>query len=248
MLRHRWLSRPGLQRAAPLGCGCLRPSTARTAPFSSLSPSVPEHNVFRSAFPSSSAPYATVIGLEVHCQLQTASKLFSGSSSAFGSAANSQTSFIDAALPGCLPSLNSACVQLAIRTALLLGTEPQRLSRFDRKHYVYADLPAGYQITQQLHPVIRGGSLGGVRIDRVQLEQDSGKSLHDLLPDASLLDLNRAGVALIEIVTLPDIRSGQQAAAFIRLLQETLSHCGVCRAQMEDGSMRVDVNVSLSLG
>ena len=243
MLRHARLVRAGLQAAARACLGWQPPCSWRPAAFSSL-PSPPRP---ASAFPFTSPAYATVIGLEVHCQLQSVSKLFSGSSSAFGSAANSQTSFVDAALPGCLPSLNAAAVALAIRTALLLGTEPQRLSRFERKHYVYADLPAGYQITQQQHPVVRGGALAGVRIDRVQLEQDSGKSLHELLPDACLLDLNRAGVALIEVVTQPDIRSSEQAAAFIRQLQQALSHCGVCRAQMEDGSMRVDVNVSLGL-
>ena len=183
--------------------------------------------------------------MEVHCQVIACTKLFSSSSTAFGSAPNSQTSAIDAALPGTLPSLNAQCVRQCIRAALALHTLPQPLSRFERKHYFYADMPQGYQITQQHHPIIRGGRVGDVRIDRVQLEQDSGKSIHDLSPEHSHVDLNRAGMALLEVVTLPDLRSAEEAATFVRRLGELLRHVGVCRAQMEEGSMRVDVNVSL---
>ena len=132
-----------------------------------------------------------------------------------------------------------------MRTALCLGTTPQPLSRFDRKHYFYADMPQGYQITQQSHPVIRGGHVGPVRVDRVQLEQDSGKCLHDMHPHYTHVDLNRAGMPLIEVVTQPDMRSAAEAAGFVRKLSELLRHAGVCRAQMEDGSLRCDVNVSV---
>ena len=199
-----------------------------------------------SASPFVDSQYDTVIGLEVHCQLLTATKLFSRSSSTFGSSPNSQTSFIDAALPGSLPQpLSAHCLQLAIRTALCLGTAPQTLSRFDRKHYFYADMPQGYQITQQSHPVIRGGRVGDIRVERVQLEQDSGKCLHDLHAHYSHVDLNRAGVALIEVVTAPEMRSGAEAVTFVRRLSALLRHAGVSRAQMEDGSLRCDVNVSV---
>ena len=198
-----------------------------------------------SAHPAA-AGYELVIGLEVHCQLLTATKLFSRASSAFGAAPNAQCAAVDAALPGALPhTVNSECVDHCIRTALCLHTEPQRLSRFDRKHYFYADMPQGYQITQQAHPVIRGGRVGGVRVDRVQLEQDSGKCLHDLHAHYSHVDLNRAGVPLIEVVTQPDMRSGEEAVAFVRQLGALLRHSGICRAQMEDGSLRCDVNVSV---
>ena len=194
----------------------------------------------------SAAQYETVIGLEVHCQLITNTKLFSRSSSAFGSSPNSQTSAIDAALPGTLPhAVNAHCVVQCIRTALALGTRPQPLTRFDRKHYFYADMPQGYQITQQSHPVIRGGRVGAVRVERVQLEQDSGKCLHDLHASYTHVDLNRAGMPLIEMVTQPDMRSGEEAVAFVRQLSGLLRHAGICRAQMEDGSMRCDVNVSV---
>ena len=181
-----------------------------------------------------------------HCQLITATKLFSRSSSAFGSSPNRQTSAIDAALPGTLPhTINQHCVVQCIRTAICLGTAPQTLSRFDRKHYFYADMPQGYQITQQSQPIIRGGKVGDIRVDRVQLEQDSGKCLHDLHAHYTHVDLNRAGMPLIEVVTQPDMRSGEEAVAFVRQLSSLLRHAGICRAQMEDGSMRCDVNVSV---
>ena len=230
-----------------------QPSSTEQVEDESSPPSPPPSLPLRSRRPSSpptpstsSSPlYSPVIGLEVHCQLIASTKLFSSSSTSFGSPPNSQTSFVDAALPGTLPSLNSHCVLQCIRTALALRTLPQPLSRFERKHYFYCDLPQGYQITQQRSPVIRGGEVGDVRIDRVQLEQDSGKSLHDLSPDFSYVDLNRAGMALIEVVTHPDLRGAEEAGAFIRKLSGLLRHIGVCRAQMEDGSMRVDVNVSV---
>lgn len=200
-----------------------------------------------------------MIGIEVHAQLVTQSKIFSAASTRFGAAPNTNASFVDAALPGTLPNLNAKAVEQAIRTGLGLNGEVQTVSKFERKHYFYCDMPQGYQITQQQFPIVRGGYLEldpslsltlkptpvRVGITRIQLEQDSGKNIHDLHPTCTFVDLNRAGVGLMEIVSEPDLRSAEQAAAYIRKLSGLLQHLHTCRAHMEDGSLRCDVNVSV---
>ncbi|KAA0157018.1 hypothetical protein FNF29_00370 [Cafeteria roenbergensis] len=206
------------------------------------------------------------VGLEVHAQILSSSKLFSGAPSAGSTEAawagpNDCVALFDAALPGALPVVNRHCVLQAVRAGLMLGGEVQPVSVFERKHYFYADLPSGYQITQNRMPIVRGGQLTlevptgkkgrdfrreVVRLDRIQLEQDSGKSSHTLDPERSLVDLGRAGVALIEVVTFPDLTSAESAAAFLRKMQAVLRHGGVCDGNMELGSMRCDVNVSLT--
>ncbi|KAK3777807.1 hypothetical protein RRG08_038056 [Elysia crispata] len=201
----------------------------------------------------------SIIGLEIHAQIKSASKLFSGAGTQFGMSPNTQVSLFDAAFPGTLPVLNQKCVQAAVRTAQALGCHINQVSKFDRKHYFYADMPAGYQITQQRHPLAVGGSLTYVfqcsttsRVERrsarllqIQLEQDSGKSLHDLENGISLIDLNRAGVGLMEIVTAPDFTSGDDAASFVKDLRDILVTLGTCDGRMAEGSMRVDANVSV---
>ncbi|RUS85994.1 hypothetical protein EGW08_006264 [Elysia chlorotica] len=205
--------------------------------------------------------WKSVIGLEIHAQIKSASKLFSGAGTQFGMSPNTQVSLFDAAFPGTLPVLNQKCVQAAVRTAKALGCHINRVSKFDRKHYFYADMPAGYQITQQRHPLAVGGSLTYVfqcsstsrverrsaRLIQIQLEQDSGKSLHDLENGISLIDLNRAGVGLMEIVTAPDFTSGDDAASFVKDLRDILVALGTCDGRMAEGSMRVDANVSVHL-
>ncbi|MFA7439863.1 MAG: Asp-tRNA(Asn)/Glu-tRNA(Gln) amidotransferase subunit GatB [Sphingomonadaceae bacterium] len=199
-------------------------------------------------------PWELVIGLEVHAQVTSASKLFSGASTRFGGEPNSQVSFVDAAMPGMLPVLNGECVRQAVRTGLALGATINRWSRFDRKNYFYADLPAGYQISQFLHPVVGEGVIeieldDGTRrtvgIERIHLEQDAGKSVHDLHPSLSFVDLNRAGVALMEIVSKPDMRSPAEAGAYVAALRSILRAIGSCDGNMQEGSMRADVNVSV---
>ena len=194
--------------------------------------------------------WEVVVGIEVHAQIVAASKLFSGASTRFGAAPNAHASAVDAAMPGMLPALNAHAVAQAVRTGLGLGGSIQRYSAFERKHYFYCDMPQGYQITQQSHPIVRGGGIqldsgAVVRIARVQIEQDSGKNIHDLHPTRSYVDLNRAGVGLMEIVSEPDMRSAAEAADYIRKLTAILQQVGTCRAHMEDGSLRCDVNVSV---
>lgn len=201
-----------------------------------------------------------VVGLEIHAQVSSKSKLFSGASTAYGAPANSQVSFFDAALPGTLPVLNRRCVEAAVATALVLRCRLNPSSRFDRKHYFYADMPAGYQITQYHSPVASGGHLEYVdyvfgrdsvakvkaaRITQVQIEQDSGKSMYDTAAGQSLVDLNRAGIGLMEIVTEPDFCSGDEAAAFVRELHAVLKCIGSCDGRMEEGALRVDANISV---
>jgi aspartyl-tRNA(Asn)/glutamyl-tRNA(Gln) amidotransferase subunit B len=199
-------------------------------------------------------PWELVIGLEVHAQVVSRAKLFSGAATDFGGEPNSQVSFVDAAMPGMLPVLNGECVRQAVRTGLALGAAINRWSRFDRKNYFYADLPTGYQISQYQHPIVGEGELpidmedGTVRhigIERLHLEQDAGKSVHDLHPSMSYVDLNRAGVALMEIVSKPDMRSPQEAAAYVSTLRAILRAVGSCDGNMQEGSMRADVNVSV---
>eukprot|EP01094_Clydonella_sp_ATCC50884_P028294 TRINITY_DN8443_c0_g1_i2.p1 TRINITY_DN8443_c0_g1~~TRINITY_DN8443_c0_g1_i2.p1 ORF type:complete len:505 (-),score=103.94 TRINITY_DN8443_c0_g1_i2:89-1603(-) len=194
--------------------------------------------------------YEAVIGIEVHAQLKSQTKLFSPARAIFAEAANSQVHLHDAAIPGTLPLLNAECVKLAVRAGLAFGSTINLRSCFDRKHYFYADLPQGYQITQQYHPLVSDGKLAlengkDVRILRMHLEQDSGKSMHGAVPGLSLIDLNRCGTALVEIVSHPDMRSSEEAALYVRTLQNILFHTGVCDANMEEGSMRCDVNVSV---
>jgi aspartyl-tRNA(Asn)/glutamyl-tRNA(Gln) amidotransferase subunit B len=198
--------------------------------------------------------WEVVVGLEVHAQVVSRSKLFSGASTEFGAEPNSQVSLVDAAMPGMLPVINGECVAQAVRTGLALGARINRWSRFDRKNYFYADLPAGYQISQFKYPIVGEGEIvveledgtsRPVGIERIHLEQDAGKSMHDQHPSRSYVDLNRSGVALMEIVSRPDMRSPAEAAAYLRKLRATLRYVGSCDGNMEEGSMRADVNVSV---
>jgi aspartyl-tRNA(Asn)/glutamyl-tRNA(Gln) amidotransferase subunit B len=195
-----------------------------------------------------------VIGLEVHAQVISKAKLFSGAATDFGAEPNTQVSFIDAAFPGMLPVINGYCVEQAVRTGLGLKAEINHFSVFDRKNYFYADLPAGYQISQYKQPIVGfgqitldlpDGSSRTVGITRLHLEMDAGKSLHDQHPTKTYVDLNRAGVALMEIVSEPDMRSPEEAAAYLRKLRTILRYLGTCDGNMEEGSMRCDVNVSV---
>ena len=199
-------------------------------------------------------PWEVVIGLEVHAQVLSQAKLFSGAATAFGAAPNSQVSFVDAGFPGMLPVINRECVAQAVRTGLGLNAQVNLWSRFDRKNYFYADLPQGYQISQYAYPIVGRGSVeiqlsDGTRkeigITRLHLEQDAGKSLHDQHPTKSFIDLNRAGVALMEIVSEPDMRSPEEAGAYLAKLRQILRYLGTCDGNMEEGSLRADVNVSV---
>ncbi len=199
-------------------------------------------------------PWEMVIGLEVHAQVISQSKLFSGSATEFGAEPNTQVSLVDAAFPGMLPVINGECVAQAVRTGLGLDAQINMVSRFDRKNYFYADLPAGYQISQYAHPVVGAGSVeieladGSAKrigVTRLHLEQDAGKSLHDQHPSKSFIDLNRSGIALMEIVSEPDLRTAEEAGAYLRKLRTILRYLGTCDGNMEEGSMRADVNVSV---
>ncbi|MFK7876850.1 MAG: Asp-tRNA(Asn)/Glu-tRNA(Gln) amidotransferase subunit GatB [Paracoccaceae bacterium] len=195
-----------------------------------------------------------VIGMEVHAQVSTRAKLFSGASTKFGAEPNSNVAFVDAGMPGMLPVINEACVAQAVRTGLGLKAEIHLNSAFDRKNYFYPDLPQGYQISQLYHPIVGEGEvlveLGNglartVRIERIHLEQDAGKSIHDMDPNMSFVDLNRTGVALMEIVSRPDIRSPEEAAAYIVKLRQIMLYLGTCDGNMQNGNLRADVNVSI---
>ena len=199
-------------------------------------------------------PWELVIGLEVHAQVISKSKLFSGAATDFGFEPNSQVSLVDAAFPGMLPVLNEECVAQAVRTGLGLAAHINLMSRFDRKNYFYADLPSGYQISQFEHPIVGAGNVeieladGSTRqigVTRLHLEQDAGKSMHDQHATKSYIDLNRCGVALMEIVSEPDLRSPEEAGAYLRKLRTVLRYLGTCDGNMEEGSMRADVNVSV---
>ena len=189
------------------------------------------------------------IGLEVHAQVASAAKLFSGAPTTFGAEPNAQVSLVDAAMPGMLPVINRVCVEQAVRTGLGFGGNIARFSVFDRKNYFYPDLPQGYQISQYSDPVVVGGTVEipgrTVRITRLHLEQDAGKSIHDRDPDRTLIDLNRSGVALMEIVSEPDMRSPEEAAAFLTRLRALLRWLGTCDGNMQEGSLRCDANVSV---
>jgi len=202
--------------------------------------------------------WEVVIGLEVHAQVTSNAKLFSGAATAFGAEPNTQVSLIDAAMPGMLPVPNRECIRQAVRTGMALAAQINRWSRFDRKNYFYADLPQGYQISQFYHPLVGEGHLlieadkkAGIPEDkiigiaRIHLEQDAGKLMHDQHPTMSYVDLNRAGVALMEIVSKPDLRSPAEAGAYLRKLRAILRYLGSCDGNMEEGSLRADVNVSV---
>lgn len=197
--------------------------------------------------------WEVVIGLEVHAQVSSKSKLFSGSSTEFGAEPNSQVSLVDAAMPGMLPVINEYCVEQAVRTGLGLKARINLRSVFDRKNYFYADLPQGYQISQFKDPIVGEGIItidmpDGTReigVERIHLEQDAGKSMHDQSPDNSYIDLNRAGVALMEIVSKPDLRSADEAGEYMKKLRSILRYLGTCDGDMEKGSMRCDANVSV---
>jgi len=195
-----------------------------------------------------------VIGMEVHAQVASKAKLFSGASTQFGAEPNSNVAFVDAAMPGMLPVINDFCVEQTVRTGLGLKAEIHRFSAFDRKNYFYPDLPQGYQISQLYHPLVGEGEvlvdMGKgearlVRIERIHLEQDAGKSVHDMDPNMSFVDLNRTGVALMEIVSRPDIRGPEEAAAYMAKLRQILRYLGTCDGNMQNGNMRADVNVSV---
>ncbi len=195
-----------------------------------------------------------VIGLEVHAQVATKAKLFSGASTQFGAEPNSNVAFVDAGMPGMLPVINEGCVELAVRTGLGLKAQINLTSAFDRKNYFYPDLPQGYQISQLYHPIVGegevlvemgNGTARNVRIERIHLEQDAGKSIHDMDPNMSFVDLNRTGVALMEIVSRPDIRGPEEAAAYVGKLRQILRYLGTCDGNMQNGNLRADVNVSI---
>ena len=195
-----------------------------------------------------------VIGLEVHAQVATAAKLFSGASTQFGAEPNSNVAFVDAGMPGMLPVINEGCVAQAVRTGLGLKAEINLWSAFDRKNYFYPDLPQGYQISQLYHPIVGegevlvemgNGTARRVRIERIHLEQDAGKSIHDMDPHMSFVDLNRTGVALMEIVSRPDIRGPEEAAAYVGKLRQIMRYLGTCDGNMQNGNLRADVNVSV---
>src|ERR1700745_1859783 len=202
----------------------------------------------------STGDWEVVIGMEVHAQVTSNSKLFSGAATAFGGDPNSHVSLVEAAMPGMLPVINEECVRQAVRTGLGLNAQINLRSVFDRKNYFYPDLPQGYQISQYKSPIVGegevavevpGGESATIGIERLHLEQDAGKSLHDQNPTMSLIDLNRSGVALMEIVSKPDIRSSEQAKAYVSKLRSILRYLGTCDGDMEKGSLRADVNVSV---
>jgi len=198
--------------------------------------------------------WEVVIGLEVHAQVVSRSKLFSGAATDFGAEPNTQVSLVDAAFPGMLPVLNGICIEQAVRTGIGLNARINLESVFERKNYFYADLPPGYQISQYQHPLVgegtvtvelADGSSKDIGIERLHVEQDAGKSLHDQHPRLTLIDLNRAGVALMEIVSKPDMRSPEEAGAYLRKLRSIVRYLGTCDGNMEQGSMRCDVNISV---
>jgi len=198
--------------------------------------------------------FEVVIGLEIHAQISSKAKLFSGAATEFGAKPNTQVSLVDAAMPGMLPTINAECIRQGVRTGLAMNAEINKFSVFDRKNYFYADLPQGYQISQFKHPIVgRGlvaldmgeGKTKNVGVERIHLEQDAGKSMHDQHPQLTYVDLNRSGVALMEIVSDPDMRSPEEASAYVAKIRSILRYIGSCDGNMEQGSMRADVNVSV---
>src|SRR6201992_1231789 len=210
----------------------------------------PSSNLIKGA----TGDWEMVIGLEVHAQVTSRSKLFSGASTEFGGEPNTHVSLVDAAMPGMLPVINEQCVKQAVRSGLGLNARINLRSVFDRKNYFYADSPQGYQISQYKSPIVGegevvveldGGRTATIGIERLHLEQDAGKLLHDQSPTMSFVDLNRCGVALMEIVSRPDIRDAEQAKAYVTKLRSILRYLGTCDGDMEKGNLRADVNVSV---
>lgn len=200
------------------------------------------------------ADWELVIGMEIHAQVASNAKLFSGASTQVGAEPNSNVAFVDAAMPGMLPVINEFCVEQAVKSGLGLKAQINLVSAFDRKNYFYPDLPQGYQISQLYHPIVGEGEVlvemgpgvaRRVRIERIHLEQDAGKSIHDMDPNMSFVDLNRTGVALMEIVSRPDIRGPEEAAAYVAKLRQILRYLGTCDGNMQNGNLRADVNVSV---
>jgi len=203
---------------------------------------------------SNGEKWEIICGLEIHCQIISKSKIFSGASTSFGEDANECVSFVDVAMPGMLPVLNKECVKQAVKTGLGLNAKINKYSEFSRKNYFYPDLPQGYQITQEKHPIIgegkvfvdlSDGSVKEIGIERIHIEQDTGKSIHDIDPSRSFIDYNRAGVGLMEIVTKPDFRSPEEAGGFLRKLRSIVRYLGTCDGNMDEGSMRCDASVSI---
>ena len=229
---------------------CNRIPIANEAPMLDLTFEPPKPKVIAGA----KYDWELVIGLEVHAQVSSNAKLFSGASTKFGAEPNSNVAFVDAAMPGMLPVINEFCVAQAVRTGLGISAEINKWSAFDRKNYFYPDLPQGYQISQLYHPIVGEGEIivdmgpgvaRRVRIERIHLEQDAGKSIHDMDPNMSFVDLNRTGVALMEIVSRPDIRGPAEAAAYVGKLRQILRYLGTCDGNMQNGNLRCDVNVSI---
>ncbi len=198
--------------------------------------------------------WEVICGLEIHCQIISKSKIFSGASTEFGDEVNENVSFVDAGMPGMLPTLNEECVHQAVKTGLGLNAVINKHSEFSRKNYFYADLPQGYQITQFQYPIVGEGAVDidlpdgktkTIRIERMHIEQDAGKSIHDMSPNKSYIDLNRAGVGLMEIVTKPDFRSPEEAGAFLKKLRSIVRYLGTCDGNMDEGSMRCDASISV---
>lgn len=198
--------------------------------------------------------WEVILGLEIHAQISSNAKLFSGASTEFGAEPNTHVSLVDAAMPGMLPVINEKCIEQAVRTGLGLKAQINLMSVFDRKNYFYPDLPQGYQISQYKFPIVGEGEVlvdiapgiaRKVGIERIHIEQDAGKSIHDMDPEYSFVDLNRTGVALMEIVSKPDLRSAEEAAEYVRKIRQILRYLGTCDGNMQEGSMRADVNVSV---
>ena len=195
-----------------------------------------------------------ICGLEIHCQIISKSKIFSSASTHYGSDTNQNVSFVDAGMPGMLPTLNEECVKQAVKTGLGLRAQINKYSEFSRKNYFYADLPQGYQITQFVHPIVGegvvtidldDGTTKDIRIERLHIEQDAAKSIHDMSPTKSFIDLNRCGIGLMEIVTKPDFRSPEEAGAFLKKLRSIVRYLGTCDGNMNEGSMRCDASISI---
>ena len=203
---------------------------------------------------ASSGKWEVVVGLEIHCQIKTKSKIFSGASTEFGEDPNQNVSFVDAGMPGMLPTLNKECVYQAVKTGLGLNAKINKFSQFSRKNYFYPDLSQGYQITQDKYPLVgegevsidlSDGSIKKIGIERIHIEQDAAKSIHDLSPTKSFIDFNRCGVGLMELVTKPDFRSPEEAGAFLRKLRSIVRYLGTCDGNMDEGSMRCDASISI---